>query len=74
LTIALKDNDFVAKKERFKVGGEIKKRLIDIINKDADFFARNEIIDYSLLVGVHNRAQHPDMTGQSRLNSIESEM
>lgn len=55
-TIALKDNDFVGKKEKFKVGGEIKKKLIDIINKDADFFARNEIIDYSLLVGVHNRA------------------
>ena len=29
-----------------------------IITKDAEFFAKLEIIDYSLLVGVHEKQKH----------------
>jgi hypothetical protein len=36
-----------------------KKRIMEIIKKDSAFFAANNIIDYSLLVGVHNRSEHP---------------
>ena len=34
-TIALKDLDFISRKEKFKVGGDIKKRLMETITKDA---------------------------------------
>ena len=36
---------------------------------DAQFFADNNIIDYSLLVGVHNRSEHPS-TFLSRRDSL----
>ena len=34
------------------------KQILEILQKDADFFARNEIIDYSLLVGINNKSEH----------------
>ena len=59
-TEALKDQDFLDKKEKFKVGSFHQKKLIEIIKKDAAFFGDNGIIDYSLLVGIHNRSEHPN--------------
>lgn len=32
---------------------------MEIIKKDSAFFNQLNIIDYSLLVGVHNRSEHP---------------
>ena len=52
-TIALKDLDFIQSKEKFKIEGDIKRKLLETIKKDTQFFARCEIIYYSLLVGVH---------------------
>jgi 1-phosphatidylinositol-4-phosphate 5-kinase len=52
-TIALKDLDFIRMKEKFKIDGDLKKRLLETIKKDVSFFAKCEIIDYSLLVGIH---------------------
>ena len=57
-TIAMKDNDFTRRREKFKIGPDIKKRLMDTIQKDAMFFAKNDIIDYSLLVGVNVKPAH----------------
>ena len=34
-TIALKDLDFIRAKEKFKIDGEIKKKLLESIRKDA---------------------------------------
>jgi hypothetical protein len=58
-TIALKDLDFLQSKEKFKVEGDLKRKLLDTIKKDVDFFAKCEIIDYSLLIGLHFQKQHP---------------
>ena len=58
-TIALKDLDFIEKQERIKVGPVNRDRILDIIKKDSVFFRQNNIIDYSLLVGVTNRSEHP---------------
>ena len=69
-TIALKDLDFIGGKEKLKVGGETKRRLMETIRKDAKFFARCDIIDYSLLIGIHYKNKHPN---GSRLNSDQSE-
>jgi len=55
LTIALKDLDFLNKKEKFKIGGKYKKKLMAIIKKDVEFFSGCGIIDYSMLIGVHER-------------------
>jgi 1-phosphatidylinositol-4-phosphate 5-kinase len=58
-TIALKDLDFVNEKKKFLAGRDSKNELMKIIRKDAEFFARQGIIDYSLLVGVHDKTWHP---------------
>ena len=58
--VALKDLDFLNKKEVFKVGHENKQRILNILRMDAQFFAENKIIDYSLLIGIHNRSEHPN--------------
>ena len=68
-TISLKDNDFLDKKEVFKVGHENRQKILEILRQDAQFFADNNIIDYSLLVGVHNKSENPS-TFMSRRNSL----
>lgn len=68
-TVSLKDLDFLAKKDVFKVGSENRAKILEILRQDAQFFADNNIIDYSLLVGVHNKAEHPS-TFMSRRNSL----
>jgi len=37
-TIALKDLDFIDRKEKFKIAGEFKEHMLKIIQKDANFF------------------------------------
>lgn len=37
------------------VGELNKRRIMDIIKKDCTFFIENNIIDYSLLIGVNNK-------------------
>lgn len=58
MTIALKDLDLLRTKEKFKIDGDMKMKLLEIIKKDTAFFARCEIIDYSLLIGIHQRNLH----------------
>lgn len=63
ITIAMKDLDFLKRIKHLTVTGTQKDHILDIIKDDCDFFARQGIIDYSLLVGVHykNRADDADM-------------
>jgi len=68
-TIALKDLDFMRENDKFKLEGSLKKRMLETIKKDSDFFAKNDIIDYSLLVGIHYKSKHPSPTNGSRINS-----
>eukprot|EP00664_Eupelagonemidae_sp_cell27_P000705 gene705-1125_t len=48
----LKDLDLVGRK-RIVVGGSVRGLLLDQIERDCAFFARHNIMDYSLLVGCH---------------------
>ena len=59
-TVALKDLDFLNEKGKFQVGRDVKKLLMEVIEKDANFFAKVGIIDYSLLVGIHEFNLHKD--------------
>jgi hypothetical protein len=52
------------------VGSFYQRKLIDIIKKDAAFFGDNGIIDYSLLVGIHNKSEHPTELLQSQQNVV----
>jgi 1-phosphatidylinositol-4-phosphate 5-kinase len=54
-TVALKDLDFIDNRVKFRVGEANRKRLMEIIRKDLKFFSDNNIIDYSLLVGISNK-------------------
>lgn len=53
-TVARKDQDFLSKKQLLRIPAEKKARLLAQIDKDAQFFAINNVIDYSLLLGIHN--------------------
>jgi Phosphatidylinositol-4-phosphate 5-Kinase len=57
--------DFLSSKEKFKIDGDLKRKLLETIKKDTAFFARCEIIDYSLLVGVHQKNLHNHNTNNS---------
>jgi 1-phosphatidylinositol-4-phosphate 5-kinase len=57
-TIALKDLDLLKQKKKFLVGRDYKKELCTIIAKDTAFFAKMGIIDYSLLIGIHDKELH----------------
>jgi len=58
-TLALKDNDFVERGEKINVGAELKIFLTSLIHKDVLFFAKHNILDYSLLLGIHQRTLSP---------------
>jgi Ca2+-binding EF-hand superfamily protein len=51
-TVALKDVDFEKQKEKIRVGKDLKDKLVQQIEVDSAFLAQNNIIDYSLLVGI----------------------
>lgn len=44
--------------------------LMKVIEEDAVFFKKCEIIDYSILVGVHERKKHLQEESPSNHNSM----
>lgn len=67
-TVAKKDLDFIEKGEKLKFTSSQVPVFLDQLRKDAKFFADNNIIDYSLLVGVHNlnqRREHDIMNSNN---------
>ncbi|CAL8075149.1 unnamed protein product [Calicophoron daubneyi] len=49
----LKDNDFLNDICRIHIGPEAKDRLIRILEADIQFLQENNLMDYSLLIGIH---------------------
>lgn len=49
-----KDNDFINDGIHIHVGAEAKDRLIETLQADTDFLAKLNLMDYSLLVGLHD--------------------
>lgn len=52
-SVALKDVDFKEAAESINVGPEVKEKLIQQIENDSAFLRDNNVIDYSLLLGIH---------------------
>lgn len=52
--MTLKDLDFLEKKQQLSVRGELYEEFMSVVRKDAQFFEENNIIDYSMLVGIHH--------------------
>ena len=50
----LKDNDFLADRIKICIGDEAKEKLMETLAADVDFLTRLNIMDYSLLLGIHN--------------------
>ncbi|XP_055308329.1 phosphatidylinositol 5-phosphate 4-kinase type-2 beta [Sitodiplosis mosellana] len=53
----LKDNDFIKQKIRICIGEDAKQKLFEILNADINFLTKLHLMDYSLLVGIHDMAQ-----------------
>lgn len=53
-TVALKDVDFQQANEKVRIGTERKEALSRIMTNDAQFLSENNIIDYSVLLGIHD--------------------
>ena len=66
-TIALKDNDIIDQEEYFVVNQQLEQKLKSQIKSDVQFFRDNNIIDYSLLVGIHDVASDSQRNDQSNI-------
>ncbi|XP_078321321.1 phosphatidylinositol 5-phosphate 4-kinase type-2 alpha-like [Crassostrea virginica] len=67
-----KDNDFLSDGASIQIGADSKERLMAMLKQDVEFLASLHLMDYSLIVGIHDceRAEqevmendHLDLTG-----------
>ncbi|XP_066260667.1 phosphatidylinositol 5-phosphate 4-kinase type-2 alpha isoform X3 [Euwallacea similis] len=49
----LKDNDFVNEQMKVYIGEEAKAKLMETLTADVDFLTKLHLMDYSLLLGIH---------------------
>ncbi|XP_063063435.1 phosphatidylinositol 5-phosphate 4-kinase type-2 alpha [Engraulis encrasicolus] len=49
-----KDNDFINDRQKIYIDGDNKKMFLDKLRKDVEFMAQLKLMDYSLLVGIHD--------------------
>lgn len=57
--VALKDVDFQQCGAKIEIGQERKEALLAQIERDSMFLSNNNVIDYSLLLGIHIRHSEP---------------
>eukprot|EP00930_Biecheleria_cincta_P104633 TRINITY_DN96_c0_g1_i1.p1 TRINITY_DN96_c0_g1~~TRINITY_DN96_c0_g1_i1.p1 ORF type:complete len:831 (+),score=148.52 TRINITY_DN96_c0_g1_i1:79-2571(+) len=72
-SVALKDVDFQQAGEQIRVGEERREKLLAQIKRDSEFLASNNIIDYSLLLGIHEREDGaPTESANSQMTSYQA--
>ncbi|XP_064648644.1 phosphatidylinositol 5-phosphate 4-kinase type-2 alpha-like isoform X2 [Lineus longissimus] len=52
-----KDNDFVKDGETIHIGDQAKEALIETLSADVEFLSKHNLMDYSLLIGIHDCEQ-----------------
>ncbi|KAL4492363.1 hypothetical protein ABPG72_005498 [Tetrahymena utriculariae] len=65
--VTMKDLDFLEKKTKIQAKFDEYEEFMNVVKKDAKFFEENNIIDYSMLVGVHNNSMsnlNPEQSDQ----------
>ncbi|ELK35081.1 Kinesin heavy chain isoform 5A [Myotis davidii] len=69
----LKDMDFLNKNQKVYIGEEEKKIFLEKLKRDVEFLVQLKIMDYSLLLGIHDiiRGSEPEEEGPVR--EVESE-
>ncbi|CAG5128818.1 unnamed protein product [Candidula unifasciata] len=55
-----KDNDFLNDGAKIFIGPEQRKKLLDTLQSDVDFLSSLNLMDYSLIVGIHDRDQEDE--------------
>ncbi|PNF26691.1 Phosphatidylinositol 5-phosphate 4-kinase type-2 alpha [Cryptotermes secundus] len=53
----LKDNDFVKEGMKIYIGDDAKEKLLETLTADVEFLTKLHLMDYSLLLGVHDCAR-----------------
>lgn len=70
-----KDNDFINEGQKLHVEEENKKAFLEKLKRDVEFLSQLKIMDYSLLVGIHDvdRAEQEEMEVEERADDEECE-
>jgi len=71
----LKDNDFVKDKVKITIGEEAKSKLMETLSADVQFLIKHDIMDYSLLLGIHDTqlAEDEDRETEDDLDEEDEE-
>ncbi|XP_008575631.1 PREDICTED: phosphatidylinositol 5-phosphate 4-kinase type-2 gamma isoform X2 [Galeopterus variegatus] len=71
----LKDMDFLNKNQKVYIGEEEKKVFLEKLKRDVEFLVQLKIMDYSLLLGIHDiiRGSEPEEEGPVREDESEGD-
>ncbi|XP_063603188.1 phosphatidylinositol 5-phosphate 4-kinase type-2 alpha-like isoform X3 [Penaeus indicus] len=72
----LKDNDFMKDGTKIHIGEEAKTQLMDTLTADVEFLMRLNLMDYSLLLGIHDMSraeEEGELPNESEDDVIEEE-
>lgn len=64
-----KDNDFIEQGVRLQVGAAKKAQLVAQFRKDVTFLQSYQVMDYSLLVGIHHCDRHDEQAKHTQIDS-----
>ncbi|CAD7093962.1 unnamed protein product [Hermetia illucens] len=67
-----KDNDFMKQKIRIQIGEVSKEKLVETLKNDVDFLTKLHIMDYSLLVGIHDCVRAEEEAAAQSENAREN--
>uniref|UniRef100_A0A667HGC5 Phosphatidylinositol 5-phosphate 4-kinase type-2 gamma n=1 Tax=Lynx canadensis TaxID=61383 RepID=A0A667HGC5_LYNCA len=69
----LKDMDFLNKNQKVYIGEEEKKVFLEKLKRDVEFLVQLKIMDYSLLLGIHDIIRGSDPEEEGPVREEESE-
>lgn len=69
----LKDMDFLNDGAKIKIGEEARGKLLETLSADVEFLTKNDIMDYSLLLGIHDTKRAVEDDREQELEEEEEE-